>query len=72
MHRLPPGYAPETARLDSGRSRGTRINRRASFATTGNAKKAGGYAVGAVWELLSVSAVGTLGCPFWYIDTPQP
>jgi hypothetical protein len=52
MHGMPPRDAPETARIDLGRPRRTRVNRRASFATTGNTKEAGGCAVGAVWKPL--------------------
>jgi hypothetical protein len=51
MHRLSLGDAPKTAGIDLGGSRRTSINRRASFATTGNAKEAGGCAVGIVWKL---------------------
>ncbi len=51
MHRLPLGDAPKAARIDLGGSRGVGVNRRTSFATTGNAKEAGGCAVGIVWKL---------------------
>ncbi len=51
MHRLPSWYAPKAARIDLGGTRGTRVNRRTPFATTGNAKETGGCAVGIVWEL---------------------
>jgi hypothetical protein len=51
MHRLPSWYAPETSGVDLGRSRGTRVNRRTPFATTGNAKEAVARAVGIIWEL---------------------
>jgi hypothetical protein len=51
MHGLSSWYAPETARLDLGRPRGTRVNRRTPFATTGNAKEAVTGAVGAFWKL---------------------
>jgi hypothetical protein len=51
MHRLPLGDAPETARIDLGRTRGTRVNRRTPFATPGNAKEAVARAVGIIWEL---------------------
>jgi hypothetical protein len=62
MHRLPSWYAPETSRVDLGRPRGTRVNRRTSFATTGNAKEAGGYAVGALEFAHPLSTIGIMGC----------
>jgi hypothetical protein len=61
MHRLPPWYAPKAARIDLGRPRGTRVDRRTPFTTTGNAEEAGGFAVGIIWKSLYISAVGTLG-----------
>jgi hypothetical protein len=52
MHGMPLGDAPETARIDLGGTRGTRVNRRASFATTSNAKEAVACAIGIVWKPL--------------------
>jgi hypothetical protein len=51
MQHLPPGDAPETSRIDLGGTKGTRVNRRASFAPTGNAEEAVARAVGAFWKL---------------------
>jgi hypothetical protein len=51
LHRLSLGDAPETSRIDLGRTKGTRASRRTPFATTSNAKEAVARAVGIVWEL---------------------
>jgi hypothetical protein len=52
MHGMPSWNAPKTTRIDLGRTRGTRANRRTPFATTGNAKEAVARAVGAFWKPL--------------------
>jgi hypothetical protein len=51
MHGMSSRDASETARVDLGRPRGTLLNRRTPFATTGKAKEAIARAVGAFWEL---------------------
>jgi hypothetical protein len=53
--------APETARIDLGRPRGTHVNRRTPFATTGNAKETVACAVGIVESPHPLPTVGTLG-----------
>jgi hypothetical protein len=52
MHGMSSWYAPETAGVDLGRPRGTRVDRRTPFATTGNAKEAVAGTVGIVWKPL--------------------
>jgi hypothetical protein len=61
MYGLPPGDAPETARIDLGGSRRTHVNRRTPFATPGNAKEAVGCSIGALEFADSLSAIGALG-----------
>jgi hypothetical protein len=51
MHGMPSWNAPKTARIDLGRPRGTRVDRRTPFATPGNAKEAVARAVGIIWKL---------------------
>jgi hypothetical protein len=55
-------YAQATSWLDLGRPRRTRVNRRASFATTGNAKEAVAGTVGALEFAHPLSAIGIMGC----------
>jgi hypothetical protein len=62
MHGLPSWDAPETARIDLGRPRRTRANRRTPFATTGNAKEAVTRTVGALEFTDYVPSDGIIGC----------
>jgi hypothetical protein len=52
MHGMSSRDAPKTARIDLGRPRRTRANRRTPFATTGNAKEAVAGTVGIIWKPL--------------------
>jgi hypothetical protein len=60
MHGMSSWYAPETARLDLGGTRRTRVDRRTSFATS-NTKEDVAFSTGALEFADSLSTTGIMG-----------